>query len=522
MKSKHLFYVVLFLLVVALVVGACSKATPTPTPKPQPTPTKAQAAAQPTPTPKPKQEEKPSPTPEAKHEPVTLKIMNWSQEQADFYKEVAAEFQKEYPWITIKWETMAQKQYKEALPLMFKSGESPDIFFWIGRNRTLTMAELMDQGWIRPITPDGKVPEEWMARWPKGMFLEGINMKDGKVYSFPFNDNLIWGPGYMYYNKDVFRAAGLDPENPPKTWNELYETCKTIVDKTDAYCLAIPLKGTNFQRTWYPIAGSIMTDQLFDYKNGRFDIDDPKLLRAFNFIKKLYDEDLVVPGVNDKTFARQAMATGQAAIYFGGAWMPSVFRKMGFEDLDLGVAPPPYPDDGPRGALKRGHTENKYWVSSQTKHPEEVWLFIEWMTRPDGFFAREYLKRGFGTLAFADNKKYIQDPAMLKLADIAPHIRVIYPEPVVACPDVAKSKAYINAENYHKNWEWEAMVEALTTGKDFEPVAKKIAATKNKIFQETLKKEQEAGLKVSMKCWAYPEWNYNENYDPANYAQHKP
>ncbi|GAB4566539.1 MAG: hypothetical protein Kow0047_17980 [Anaerolineae bacterium] len=505
-----------FAIVLALILALNACAQPAPT-------TPAAPEAQP-------QEKAPAPTaaaeaaaqPAKEAEPVTLRIMNWSQEQADFYQEVAAEFQKEYPWITIQWETMAQQQYKEALPLMFRSGESPDIFFWIGRERTLTMAELLDQGWIRPLTPDGSVPEEWMARWGKGAFLEGINIHEGQVYSFPFNDNLIWGPGYMFINREVFRAAGLDPDNPPKTWNALYEACKTIMEKAGTYCLAIPLKGTDLQRTWYPIAGSIMTDRFFDYKNGRFAIDDPKLLQAFNFIKKLYDENLVVPGVNDKTFARQAMASGQAAIYFGGAWMPSVFQAMGFTDLELGVAPPPYPDDGPRGALSRGQTENKFWVSSQTQHPEEAWLFIEWMTRPDGFFAQEYLKRGFGTLAFADNKKYIQDPVMQKIADIAPDLRVMYPEPVVACPDVARSKAYLEAENYHPNWEFEAMVEALTTGTDFEPVAQEIAAMKNKIFQETLEKEQAEGLQVSMTCWSYPEWDYNQDFDPELYANHRP
>ncbi len=528
MKTQRL--VSLMLVCILVLVAACTSTQPPAAPAEKAAEPAAPAAeAQPTSPPTTAPTEAPTPTAESQpvqaeeeHQPVTLKVMNWSQEQADFYQEVAAEFQKEYPWITIQWETMAQKQYKEALPLMFKSEESPDIFFWIGRDRTLTMAELLDQGWIRPLTPDGTVPNDWLARWPDNLFLEGINIQDGQVYSFPFNDNLIWGPGYMYINREVFRSAGLDPDSPPQTWKELLETCRTIVDKTEAYCLAVPLKGTDLQRTWYPIAGSIMTDQFFDFKNGRFAIDDPKLLQAFEFIKTLYDEELVVPGVNDKTFARQSMASGQAAIYFGGAWMPGVFRKMGFEDLDLGVAPPPYPDNQPRGALKRGNTENKYWVSSQTQHPEEAWLFIEWLTRPDGFFAQEYLKRGFGTLAFADNQKYIQDPAMLKVAEIAPQLRVLYPEPVVACPDIAKSSAYIEAENYHKNWEWEAMVEALTTGQDFAPVAQEIAATKNKIFLETIAKEQSENLQVSISCWTYPEWEYNQDFNPENYSQHKP
>ena len=448
---------------------------------------------------------------------VTLKVMNWSQEQAEFYKDVAKEFQKEYPSIKLEWETLAQKQYREALPLMFQSGDAPDIFFWLSQaDRNLTAVEVYDLGWAAPLADD--VPEDFLARWPEGSFLPGVNILDGKYYSFPFNDNKIWGPGYMFMNGDVFAAAGLDMNTPPATWDELYTTCKTVQEKAGVYCMAVPLKGNDLQRTWYPLAGSIMSDQFFDYKNGRFSIDDSKMLQAFGFLQKLYNEDLLLPGVNDKTFARQAMASGQAAIYFGGAWMPSVFKTMGFENLNLGVAAPPVPDDGTVGALAQMPSENKYFVSSQSKHAKEAWLFIEWMTRPEGFFATEYLKRGFGPLAFADNAKHIEDPVMATLAkEIAPTLRVAYPLPFVACPDAVKSKAYTDAQNIRKDWEFLAMVEALTSNEDFAPIAKEIAAAKNAKFQETLSAESAEGLAISAECFTFSNWNYNQDYDPANY-----
>lgn len=453
-------------------------------------------------------------------EPVTLKVMNWSQEQADFYAEAAAEFNKEYPWITVEWNTIAQAEYRETLPLMFQTKDSPDVFFWINdANKVLTTQSLYDLGWIRSINPNAVVSEEFMNRWPEGSFQEGINMKNGVVYSFPFNDNIIWGPGYMFMNGEIFDAAGLDMDNPPTTWSELKDTCLTIKEETGAYCLAIPLKGTDFQRTWYPMSGTIMTDKFFDYKNGRFSLDDPKLLEAFEFIQDLYAEDLVVPGVEDKTFSRASMASGQAAIYFGGAWMPGVFKTMGFEDLDLGVAMPPVPNSGKTGAIAILNSENKYFVSSQSQHPEEAWLFLEWMTRPDGYFAKEYLARGFGTLAFTDNGKYSQDPAMAELATIGPEIRVLYPEPLVQCPDLASSKAYTEAENYRKNWEWEIMVEALTSGKDLAPLAQELAVKKNAILLETLEAEAASGLNVSISCYAFPNWEYNEDFDTSTYAQ---
>ncbi len=50
---------------------------------------------------------------------------------------------------------------------------------------------------------------------------------DGEMYSFPFNSSTAM----VYYNKDMFRKAGLDPDKPPKTFDELYNAAKIIMDK---------------------------------------------------------------------------------------------------------------------------------------------------------------------------------------------------------------------------------------------------------------------------------------------------
>jgi len=86
---------------------------------------------------------------EAEHEPVMLKMINYSQERLDFYKEAGAEFQKEYPWITIEFETMVEGDYKQTLPLMFQSGNAPDIFVytWPAAGDYFETTELVKLGW---------------------------------------------------------------------------------------------------------------------------------------------------------------------------------------------------------------------------------------------------------------------------------------------------------------------------------------------------------------------------------------
>lgn len=451
-------------------------------------------------------------TPVAAQDDVTLRVMNYSAEQQDFYDEAVQVFEEE-TGITVEWETLSRDAYNETLPRMFDDGSAPDVFFWLGANRVLTVSELLDLGWIQPLDTS-VLPDDWMARWSDGSFVNGINIIDGDVYSFPFNDNKIWGAGYMYINNEVWEGAGLTADDIPETWSELTEVCQTVRD-SGPYCVAIPLEGTHFQRTWYPLAGTNYTDQFFDYQIGRYNVDDPRHLETFEYIQSLYDADLVIPGVNGRDETRAAMAFGEAAIYFGGAWMPSVFANT-YEFTNVTAAPTPHPDDGLTGALAQTNSENKYFISSTSENVTAATQFIEWMTRPDGFFAQNYLAEGFGTLAYSDNGAYITNPVMLDVVDIAmnvrPNMRVQYPEPAIACEGVAASQAFIAAENVRRNWEWEEMVLALTTGSDFAPVAQEIAAEKNRVFLETLEEEG-----IDPACFAFPDWDLTENFDPANY-----
>jgi ABC-type glycerol-3-phosphate transport system substrate-binding protein len=50
------------------------------------------------------------------------------------------------------------------------------------------------------------------------------NMYDGKMMSLPFNKSIP----VLYYNKDMFKEAGLDPDTPPKTWDEFLEFAKKL------------------------------------------------------------------------------------------------------------------------------------------------------------------------------------------------------------------------------------------------------------------------------------------------------
>jgi sn-glycerol 3-phosphate transport system substrate-binding protein len=97
----------------------------------------------------------------------------------------------------------------------FRAGNAPDILqvFEVG---TATM--MYAKGAIKPVQ---QMSEEVGDPINSNDFIGAVagyySSPDGKLVSMPFNSSTV----VFYYNKDAFKKAGLDPEKPPKTWEEL-------------------------------------------------------------------------------------------------------------------------------------------------------------------------------------------------------------------------------------------------------------------------------------------------------------
>ena len=86
------------------------------------------------------------------------------------------------------------------------------------------------------IVPAADVLQKGGFTFDKSQYLAGIaayySKPDGTMLSFPFNSS----SPILYYNKDAFTKAGLDAENPPKTWPEVFEAAKKIKASGAAPC----------------------------------------------------------------------------------------------------------------------------------------------------------------------------------------------------------------------------------------------------------------------------------------------
>ncbi|RIK97180.1 MAG: ABC transporter substrate-binding protein [Burkholderiales bacterium] len=139
--------------------------------------------------------------------------------------QMAADFEKENPNIRIKpvYAGTYQESIVKALTA-FKSGQPPHLAVLLSTD----MFTLIDEGAIVPIDglagADGK---QWLDGFYPA-FMEN-SRTGGKTWGVPFQRSTI----VMYWNKELFKEAGLDPDKAPQNWDELVSYAKKLT-KTDA------------------------------------------------------------------------------------------------------------------------------------------------------------------------------------------------------------------------------------------------------------------------------------------------
>ncbi len=249
--------------------------------------------------------------------------------------------------------------------------------------------------------------------------LAGCRIHD-TLYSLPMEATSL----ALLYNKDAFRAAGLDPERPPRNWGELLDDARVLtVDrnrdgKTDQYGFFVPV---------FPASGDLniwMTLQwlpfLWQAGGNEFSADRQSVtfnseagVEALALWKDLYDRE---------DFSRFALAhdlgfaTGKVAMVLDGPWNLPRYRTM--HEIQWAVAPLPA---GPHGVATYLDGE-QLAIFRQSKNPDAAWTFVQWILRPDvqAKFSMQsgYLPVRRATLNLPEYKTFLSgDPAFKVFVD---------------------------------------------------------------------------------------------------------
>ncbi len=251
-------------------------------------------------------------------------------------------------------------------------GKGPDVVHvWVG-----SLSTLARQGFLSPL-------DDLLATWnlkdqiPE-LFWEPARV-GGKTYGIPFDS-------YFYtllIRRDLWVAAGLDPERPPATWDELAEAARKLTDRGQARSGFGFIPTADFYLDFVWQAGGDLLRQDADGTWAPAFQENPGVT-ALNFIRDLRFKDKVMqPNPLASTDElMQLFAMGQVAMMPGVAnQMPELISRYGMKAEDLIIAPLPA---GPTG-LKASHAGGDYFIiNAQTEGParQAAWDYIQHVLSP--------------------------------------------------------------------------------------------------------------------------------------------
>lgn len=233
--------------------------------------------------------------------------------------------------IEISYE-VKQDNYADVLRLAYSSANAPDVHTELPGT---LMNSAIKSGWLRPL--DESIVKEYSELFLPGSLKPQVT--DGKVYNVAVAMNTF----KFIWNKDLFKEAGLDPANPPKTWTEVREYAKTITQKGNGkkFGFALPFKDESIvmQYTILPMwASGQHSVQGFLPKTGAYDFSGSKqILKLYQDMKK--DGSLFpTPDTLTNDAARAQFSEGNVGMMLGATWDVGVFNDQFPAKIDWGVA----------------------------------------------------------------------------------------------------------------------------------------------------------------------------------------
>ncbi|MEK1869190.1 MAG: ABC transporter substrate-binding protein [Ensifer adhaerens] len=155
-------------------------------------------------------------------------------------------------------------------------------------------------------------------------------------------DNNQWGVPIafstkaLYWNKDLFKQAGLDPETPPKTWAEEIEFAKTIKEKTGIAGYGLPAK--TFDNTMHQFMHWVYTNNGKVIDGDKIVIDSPQVLAALQAYKDITPFSVEGATAYEQNEIRAIFLDGKVGMIQAGSGAATRLKET---KVNWGVAPLP-------------------------------------------------------------------------------------------------------------------------------------------------------------------------------------
>ena len=286
----------------------------------------------------------------------------------------AADFNKAHPQyrLTPIYAGTYQETIVKALTA-HKAGKAPATSVLLSTD----MFTLMDEGAIAPI--DDFVKTDADKAWLKGFYpaFMANSQTGGKTWGVPFQRSTV----VMYYNKEAFKEAGLNPDQAPQNWKELKEaahklTKKDASGKVVQYGIQIPSTGFGY---WMLQTLTTPNDVLLANESGtRVMLNHPKVVEALNFWVGLVKDGVHPAGVVEWGTTPRDFMEKKAAIIVTTTGNLTNIRANAKFDFGVGQI---------AGNVRKGSPTgggNFYIFKNAPRQQQQAaFEFAKWVTQPE-------------------------------------------------------------------------------------------------------------------------------------------
>jgi multiple sugar transport system substrate-binding protein len=301
---------------------------------------------------------------------VTITFANWASAEpatTPAMLKLISNFEAANPNIHVNNDPIAVSDLLHQVEIQCNAGDCPDVAEVQGNFiPTLASSQL-----LQPL-------DSYASGFTSGLYPQSVNVAkyQGKLDGIPW----IEAPLALWYNRDLMKQAGLDP-NPPQTLDELKRDLETVKQKVPNV-VGLGLDTTNrdigLDQEW----SWMLAFGAEPIKNGKANANTPQMRNYLNWIRTLVKDGLTLPNKKYGEF-RPIGAQGRLLFGYDGPYLKGVIQNLNPKIADAefyatwGLAPTPSGPDGKHYDVSSGHQLAMFKASKQK---DAAWKFMKFVT----------------------------------------------------------------------------------------------------------------------------------------------
>lgn len=285
-------------------------------------------------------------------------------------EEIIAAFEAKHPGTKVTLEYIPE-DYVAKIDTMFLGGNAPDVIY--GHPHYFT--GWASQGLIMDLTDRFEADKDLFgdAKFAQHMY-ESFKYDGKNVATINGHDTFL-----LYYNKDLFDAAGVAYPTDEWTWDDWLEAAKKLTNNESGGAKRYATVFGDFAPTWFPYIYS-HGGNIFDSMDAPTKVvfNSPETVEALRFIHDAIQTHQVAPSYMSKDLISGSFETGQVAMDVEGSWAPAGRRHLEF-NWDMANLPLTAGKERRTSAYYAG-----YCVNAQTKNPDLAYAFAKFFQEDEG------------------------------------------------------------------------------------------------------------------------------------------